>query len=278
LVTQDALARVERVKAEIHEKVGSTIDRKDLENSFEQMPPRYLLNTPPSKIVQHLLLVETLKTQKQSVRAESGGHAADEVFIFESREDKTGNCWEITIVAQDRPGLFANMAGVLALNAITILSADIYTWRDGTAVDVIRTTNPLDGLFVQEKWAKVKEDLKDVLAGRLSLESNVGFEQTLRSPTGLKKLAQKPTVVVDNKTSDFFTIIEVYCHDHVVLLYRITHTLFDLGLDIHSARIATAADQVVDVFYVRDLEGQKVEDIGRVKEIKQSLLKQLKHL
>ncbi len=278
LVTQDALARVEDVKAEIHEKVGSTLDRKDLENSFEQMPPRYLLNTHPLKIVQHLVMVEKLKAKKLADETKSGGHAADEAFIFESKEDKTGNCWEITIVALDRPGLFANIAGVLALNAITILSADIYTWRDGTAVDVLRTTNPLDGLFVQEKWAKVKEDLKNALAGRLSLESTVNNEETRRSPRGLKKLSQKPTVVLDNKASDFFTIIEVYCQDHGVLLYRITHTLFALGLDIHSARIATAADQVVDVFYVRDLEGQKIEDAGRVKEIKQSLLKQLTYL
>jgi [protein-PII] uridylyltransferase len=63
-----------------------------------------------------------------------------------------------------------------------------------------------------------------------------------------------------------------------VLLYRITHTLFALGLDIHSARIAIAADQVVDVFYVRDLDGQKIDDVGRLKEIKRSLLKQLKYL
>lgn len=278
LVTQDALTCAEDVKAEVHRKVGSTIDRNDLENSFEQMPPRYLLNTHPLKIVQHLVMTEKLKARKLTEETKSTNHAADEVFIFESREDKTGNCWEITIVAQDRPGLFANIAGVLALNAITILSADIYTWRDGTAVDVIRTSNPLDGLFVQEKWAKVKEDLKDVLAGRLSLESTVGNEETPRSPTSLKKISQKPTVVVDNKASDFFTIIEVYCHDQVVLLYRITHTLFVLGLDIHSARIATATDQVVDVFYVRDLEGQKIEDDGKVKEIKRTLLQQLKRL
>ncbi|OGP85188.1 MAG: [protein-PII] uridylyltransferase [Deltaproteobacteria bacterium RBG_16_54_11] len=278
LATQDALSRVEHVKAEVHKKVGPIIERQDLENSFELMPPRYLLNTHPRKIVQHLGMAESLKAKKQANETKSGGHAGDEVFIFESREDKKGNCWEITIVAIDRPGLFANMAGVLALNAINILSADIYTWRDGTAVDVLRTTNPLDGLFVQEKWAKGKEDLKNVLAGRLSLESSVGNEETPRSPTGLKKLARKPTVIVDNESSDFFTIIEVYSHDHVVLLYRITHTLFDLGLDIHSARIAAAADQVVDVFYVRDLEGQKIEDVGRVKEIKRILLKQLKPL
>ena len=278
LVTQDALVRVERVKAEVLKKVEPTIERQNLENCFEQMPPRYLLNTHPEKIVQHLLMVEKLKVKKRANEAKSGGHAEDEVFIFETGEDKTGNCWEITIVALDRPGLFANMAGVLALNAINVLSADIYTWRDGTAVDVIRTTNPRDGLFVQEKWAKVKDDLKNALSGRLSLESSVGNEETPRSPTGLKKLSQKPTVVVDNESSDFFTIIEVHAYDQVGLLYRVTRAIFNFGLDIHSARIATKVDQIVDAFYVRDLDGQKIEDDMRVKEIKRSLLQQSKRL
>jgi [protein-PII] uridylyltransferase len=268
LVTQDALARVERVKAEVLKKVEPTIERQNLENCFEQMPPRYLLNTHPEKIVQHLLMAEKLKVKKR----------ANEVFIFETGEDKTGNCWEITIVALDRPGLFANMAGVLALNAINVLSADIYTWRDGTAVDVIRTTNPRDGLFVQEKWAKVKEDLKNVLSGRLSLESSVGNKETPRSQTGLKKLSQKPTVVVDNESSDFFTIIEVHAYDQVGLLYRVTRAIFNFGLDIHSARIATKVDQIVDAFYVRDLDGQKIEADKRVKEIKRALLQQLQRL
>jgi [protein-PII] uridylyltransferase len=278
LITQDALSRVEHVKDGVRTKVGSTIETHDLENYFEVMPLRYLLNTHPDKIVEHLRMVEGLKAKKKADRTEPEGHAQDEVFIFETGKDAIGDYWVITIIADDRPGLFAKIAEVLALNAINILSADIYTWKDGTAVDCLRTTNPLDGLFVQEKWIKVKEDFKNVLAGRLSLDLTVDIGGTSSSPTSLKKLSQKPTVLVDNKTSDFFTVIEVYSHDHVVLLYRITHTLFDLGLDIHSARIATAADQVVDVFYVRDLDGQKIEDIGRVKEIKQTLLKRLKHL
>jgi [protein-PII] uridylyltransferase len=278
LATQDALARVEHVKADVYKKVGSTIDRKDLENSFEQMPPRYLLNTHPSKIVQHLVMVEKLKAKKQADMAEAKKHAADEVFIFETREDKTGNCWEITIVTEDRPGLFANIVGVLTFNAINILSADIYTWRDGTAVDVLRTTRPLDDLFVHEKWTKIKDDFKNVLAGRLSLESSLNQEETSGSPASLIKLSRKPIVVVDNESSDFFTVIEAYSPDHVGVLYRISRTLFALGLDIHTARIATKVDQVVDVFYVRDLDGQKIEDDKMVKKIRRVLLQKLKHL
>jgi hypothetical protein len=37
-------------------------------------------------------------------------------------------------------------------------------------------------------------------------------------------------------------------------------------------------DQVVDVFYVRDLSGQKVDDPGRVSAIKEALLQRLPQL
>jgi len=80
---------------------------------------------------------------------------------------------------------------------------------------------------------------------------------------------------VDNRASDFFTVIEIFADDRVGLLYTITDTLFNLRLDIKIARIATKADQVADVFYVRDFEGQKVEDKEQITEIKRALLYQL---
>ncbi|OGP53759.1 MAG: [protein-PII] uridylyltransferase [Deltaproteobacteria bacterium RBG_13_52_11] len=278
LATRDASRKVEHIKSEVRKHIVPGTQENDLEASFERMPSRYLLNTSPQEIVRHLGMAIRLKAMMQARETQLEGNAGEDIFIFETRKDKVGNCWEITIVAKDRPGLFANIAGVLALNTINILSADIYTWRDGTAVDVLRTANPLDDLFVKEKWAKVQEELANVLTGSLSLESSIGNKETHRHSAGFKKLLRVPDVVVDNESSDFFTIIEVYSNDHVLLLYRITHALFDLGLDIHSARIATKVDQVVDVFYVRDLEGQKIEDDERVKEIKRTLLKQLKHL
>jgi [protein-PII] uridylyltransferase len=278
LATRDASRKVEYIKSEVRKHIAQAAQKDDLEASFELMSPRYLLNTTPREIIRHLGMVNRLKTLMQTKRTNEKDNGGGEVFIFETGKDKAGNCWEITMVARDRPGLFANMAGVLALNAINILSADIYTWRDGTAVDVLRTTNPLDGLFVQEKWAKVQEDLTNVLAGRLSLESTIGTKETHLHSADFKKLFRMPSVVVDNESSDFFTIIEVHAYDHVGLLYHITHTLFDLGMDIHTARIATRTDHVVDVFYVRDLDGQKIEDNEERKKIKRVLLQQLKRL
>ncbi len=65
---------------------------------------------------------------------------------------------------------------------------------------------------------------------------------------------------MDNSGSDFFTVIEVYTYDFPGLLYKITDALFRCDLDVWVAKIATKVDQVVDVFYVRDLDGQKVDN------------------
>ncbi len=78
-------------------------------------------------------------------------------------------------------------------------------------------------------------------------------------------------VVVDNESSSFFTIIEVFAYDFPGLLYAITHTLFKLQLDIWVAQIATQVDQVVDVFYVRDFDGQKVDLPQQISAIKSAL-------
>jgi [protein-PII] uridylyltransferase len=62
-------------------------------------------------------------------------------------------------------------------------------------------------------------------------------------------------VTIDNRTSEQYTVVDVFTQDRVGLLFAITHTLFKLGLRIHLARITTNADQALDVFYLSDREG-----------------------
>ena len=50
----------------------------------------------------------------------------------------------------------------------------------------------------------------------------------------------------------------------------------EAGLNIDSAIIDTEAYRVVDVFYVTDLENNKIDDPKRIKEIKSRIRKALK--
>ena len=90
---------------------------------------------------------------------------------------------------------------------------------------------------------------------------------------------QKPHgVIVDNTSSSFFSIIEVYAYDFPGLLFCITDALFRCNLNIWGAKIATQADQVVDVFYVRDLNGQKVDNPQQEDQIKTAIAEMIPNM
>ena len=84
----------------------------------------------------------------------------------------------------------------------------------------------------------------------------------------------QPTQIrFDNSTSDDFTIITVFAYDRTGLLYDISKTLFDLQLDLQIAKVSTHLDQVVDVFYVTDVDGKKVSEPTRLYTLRQTLLR-----
>ena len=258
---------VEATLNQVRREMAGTMEEQDLEALFEVMSPRYLLETSVKLILNHIRLYQALPRPC--------GQRNEPAFILEAKEDKSADCWEVNFLAADRPGLFSDFAGVMALNNINILSAHIYTWRDETAVDLFKVTKPLDPVHSEEIWEKIRRDLERTFTGKLSLVYRLSekAKSSLLSPR--KNLPRPPKVIVDNDSSDFFSLIEVFADDHVGLLYQITHTLFSLRLDIRIAKIATKGDQIADVFYVRDLDGQKVEDEKQVIEIREALLHQL---
>jgi len=82
----------------------------------------------------------------------------------------------------------------------------------------------------------------------------------------------EPSVVVDNTASENYTVIEVNGRDRLGLLYDVTATLTRLNLQIASAHISTYGERVVDVFYVKDVFGLKVEHDRKIQEIRAALL------
>jgi len=259
LATVDASEKARQNMDEVRRFMALGKNGLDPEPYFEVMSPRYLLNTVPRDMIRHIEMVHQLKDPSE------GGEPYP--FLLEARENEGDGCAEVTFLATDRPGLFSDMAGVLALNSLNVLSADIYTWRDGTAVDIFKVTRPLDAIHPEAVWERVREDLKRTFEGKLSLPYRLGQKRSSPFLSTPEKPSRPPEVVIDNASSDFFTVIEVFADDRVGLLYLITKTLFDLRLDIRIAKIATKGDQIADVFYVRDLEGQKIEDEVHLREI-----------
>jgi [protein-PII] uridylyltransferase len=192
------------------------------------------------------------------------------VTLHVGKTDAPG-VYQLDIVAPDRPGLFSKVAGGLALNGINVLAAQIFTRADGAALEVFRVTGAYEDEVDAERWDRVRADIGAAIAGTLSLDERLAQKREVyaRPSKGKREPAR---VIVENDASDFFTLVEVHATDRVGLLYAITDALSDLELDIHSARIATYAEDVVDVFYVRDVVGQKITEAGKIEEIERTVL------
>ena len=66
-------------------------------------------------------------------------------------------------------------------------------------------------------------------------------------------------------------MIEVNGRDRPGLLFELTRELTRLSLQVSSAKISTYGEKVVDVFYVKNLFGHKVEHPAKLAEIRTSL-------
>ena len=267
LATPDASRRARQSLQQVRGQIGDLLSRADAEAIFQGMPPNYLIETSPRAIARHVALFGNLR--------EARNRGLESAFCLEAEAEPASGTYEVTFLANDRAGLFSDVAGVMALNNINILSARIYTWRDGTAVDIFTVTPPLDPIRTEEIWERIKRDLAEAFQGKLALSERLQQKAEPTILTRTKTFTRQTQVIVDNESSDFFTLIEVFTNDRIGLLYQITHTLFALGIDIRVAKIATKADQVADVFYVLDLEGQKLLEKEKVQRIRDALLQEL---
>ena len=72
------------------------------------------------------------------------------------------------------------------------------------------------------------------------------------------------------------TVLEISGSDRPQLLYDVTRNIAQLGLQINSASVSTYGDRAVDVFYVKDIFGLKIEAEKMIEKIRNSLLQVLK--
>jgi [protein-PII] uridylyltransferase len=164
----------------------------------------------------------------------------------------------ITVIAPDRPGLLAEVAGVLAVHGMNVRSANV-AGEDGVAVEMF-TVEPSRGRWPEA--ARLSDDIASVMAGRLSLDDRLAErKRTYRNLTRTTAPQLVATeVAVDNNASDTATVVEVRAEDVEGQLHRITQALGDCQLDVISAKVSTFGPAVVDAFYVRGPDGGKLTD------------------
>jgi [protein-PII] uridylyltransferase len=177
----------------------------------------------------------------------------------------------LTVVARDRQGVFARVAGVLALHGLDVLDAAAMT-ENGWALEVFRVESSFGPTF---SWTKVVGDLERALAGQLAIRARLADRIRTYGPRRARSRgheAVESEIRFDLGATPDATVIEVEAADALGVLYRITSALADLDLDITSAKVQTLGSRVVDSFYVRDGDGAKVTDPAVLAETERALL------
>ena len=123
-----------------------------------------------------------------------------------------------------------------------------------------------------DKWDNFCHDIGKMVNGQLDVDDLVAARRRAAKAYSSSSGPRFPLKVeIDNAVSDRATVVEVYAHDRTGLLYDITSHLSSLRLNIVLTKITTEVDQVADIFYLVDEEGQKIVDFDRLDEIRESL-------
>ncbi|MEO9900028.1 [protein-PII] uridylyltransferase [Nisaea sp.] len=193
-------------------------------------------------------------------------------LAVESRVDTAREVTEITVYTTDHPGLFSRVTGAMAVSGASIVDARIATFSNGMALDVFWIQDEDRKAFDRpDKLAKLSVAIEQALTGRLNLLSELVKRR--RNIERRARVMKIPTrVLIDNKASVTHTVIEVNATDRPGVLYRIARALREIKLQISSAKISTYGESFVDVFYVKDLFGLKIDSETRIQEIRSALL------
>lgn len=250
-------------KKEVLSLPGVKSIEKEFVNYFlNNMPARYFMSLSPDKVAKHIAQAKELEHKNLTT-----DYSRDKRFQF----------WEISVCSKGKLGTLSKITGVLSSRSLNILNAQVYSGKDGFAIDILQVSKS-EKVFMEDKelLAKTAKDLESVFSGEKEV-SDIMKSRRLDAQNKLKgDLLILTTVTVDNEVSENHTVIEVIFQDRIGSLYLLTKTFSDSGINIVNAKISTDGKRGFDVFYVLDRDGRKILDIEKIKTIKSHLEKCLK--
>jgi [protein-PII] uridylyltransferase len=221
------LLRRRRAEAE---RAGNGRPPPDARAWLASAPRRYLLAQPPEVIARHLALADP-PPGRQEVRVQ---------VVAEG-----DGAWRVDVVARDRPGLLARLAGALASRGMDVARAHASTWPDGLVVDVFHVTGAAPPDHVEDALRRSLTggfDPGELLAGR---------------PRGAR--AGPVLVRVDADASPWHSVVQVRAPDRPGLLYEVLLELARQRIDVRLARVGSEGGQADDLFHVTDAAGNLLD-------------------
>lgn len=227
----------------------------DVDRHFELMPPAaFHFREPPHIVTQ----VRTVRHFLQR-EADSGDPFASCIKWIDHTEM---GYTEMVLATRDRPLLLEKVCCALASEQINILSADLFTRRDGIVVNIFRvcTTNfeTVSDAGTRKRFLATFEDI-------LAAENYEPERYLKRRVNFLKQRNDHEIPVpvqayVSNELHPTCTTVEIQALDRIGLLHDLFHTVNHHGLNTAHARICTEKGVAMDTLYITTAGGKKIED------------------
>jgi [protein-PII] uridylyltransferase len=249
--------RVVDVRRAILERMKSKVDFIDLEAFLETMSPRYVMAHNDDEIVTHYNLINEFQ----------GG-----TFLFHEQEIPGTSVSEVLIYTLNNPRLLPLVTGVTLALGINILVLEVFTLKNGYIFLKLSLQSAMQsslsaGLLVEN----LKQNLNDVFLGVKNVNQLIAKRK--KPQILIKQSVQRAAtkIQIDNDVSAYYTVIDIYTHDRIGLLYDIIRCLAENGCYVEVSKISTKVEQVVDSFYVKDIFGHKITSKDKLTEIKTAL-------
>jgi [protein-PII] uridylyltransferase len=196
------------------------------------------------------------------LRAHSSAEIAEHVSLFDLsrptgvalRLDPMEGAYRLTVVARDKPSLFASFAGAISSFGMDILKAEAFSNARGVVLDTFVFGDPKRMLQQNPSEADRLTDLVQRIA--------LGKTDANRLMRGIElpnagKRAIPPQVQFDSEACPGATLVEIETEDRPGLLYRLAMVFSSNSCNIDVVLVDTKGHRAIDVFYVAQA-GQKL--------------------